>query len=55
MMRVCYLFPVIVFLCVMAAIYWENEYEKPVRSIQDNKIQTVQTASSAWEASNNLK
>ena len=55
MMRVYYLFPVIVFLCIMAAIYWENQYEKPAKNAQDNKIETMQRASSVWKTSNNLK
>ncbi|WP_406843405.1 hypothetical protein [Flavobacterium soyae] len=53
MIRVYYLFPVIVFFCIMVAIYMENQSEKEIEETQNSRIETLQTASSVWEENNN--
>lgn len=53
MIRIYYLFPVIVFLCILAAICMGNQSEKEIENTQNSRVETFQTASYVWEESNN--
>lgn len=53
MIRVYYLFPVIVFLCLLTAIYRKNQSEKEIKETQNSRVETVQKVSSAAEETNN--
>lgn len=55
MIRVCYLFPLLVFMLFMGILYRVNNPEIVIENQQGNRIDSVKTDSPTRQAGNNAK
>lgn len=55
MLRVYYLFPLLVFMIVLGALYRENKTVKAMKKIQNREIRTGQSVLSLRKTNNNFK